>query len=325
LLRLSGSFYLAFSPLVREDQRAEWEEYSVKNQGWLQEGMDDSISDGETDQILPFIWKFGEDRAPERVNSTIGPNNVYSPFWQVAPPFPSSVNQDSFHIPGWPEVFEAMTKADTIVLSEAAIFGGPADDPFRWPQSFISAPIHETLERGSAVLPWHNYFYNIIPPGVCCLSVVVKNTCHQVFTYTVSGQNVAYVGPEDLHDRRYSHMDLSADFDALEELNGTDTCRYSLYVYPTQEFHETYTTDEPFRYTTTAVLIFVLTSTIFIVYDCLVRRKDNKVMDTAVNSTAIVTSLFPAQVRDRLIEDAVRRRNVAGKGNMKKRREASRL
>lgn len=38
----------------------------------------------------------------------------------------------------------------------------------------------------------------------------------------------------------------------------------------------------------------------FFMYDGLVSRRNKKVMSAAVRSTAIVTSLFPSQVRDRL-------------------------
>jgi hypothetical protein len=43
----------------------------------------------------------------------------------------------------------------------------------------------------------------------------------------------------------------------------------------------------------------VFTSLVFLLYDRLVERRQ-KVMSTAVQSSAIVSSLFPSQVRDRL-------------------------
>jgi hypothetical protein len=42
------------------------------------------------------------------------------------------------------------------------------------------------------------------------------------------------------------------------------------------------------------------TSLVFLLYDRLVERRQKKVMSTAVQSSAIVSSLFPSQVRDRL-------------------------
>jgi hypothetical protein len=42
-----------------------------------------------------------------------------------------------------------------------------------------------------------------------------------------------------------------------------------------------------------AVLIFVFTSLVFLLYDRLVERRQQKVMSTAMQSSAIVSSLFP--------------------------------
>jgi hypothetical protein len=46
----------------------------------------------------------------------------------------------------------------------------------------------------------------------------------------------------------------------------------------------------------------VFTSLVFLLYDRLVERRQKKVMSTAVQSSAIVSSLFPSQVRDRLFQ-----------------------
>jgi hypothetical protein len=46
-----------------------------------------------------------------------------------------------------------------------------------------------------------------------------------------------------------------------------------------------------------------LTTMVFVVYDCLVERRQTTVMTTATRSNAIVDSLFPANVRDRLMAE----------------------
>ena len=47
---------------------------------------------------------------------------------------------------------------------------------------------------------------------------------------------------------------------------------------------------------------FLFTSLIFLTYDRLVARRHHVVETQAVKSTAVVSSLFPEQVRDRLYE-----------------------
>ena len=83
---------------------------------------------------------------------------------------------------------------------------------------------------------------------------------------------------------------------------GTHECLYTYSIYPTQQFEDSYVNSFPV-YAMLAVLgIFILTSLIFIVYDVIVGRRYRRVEESATRTNAIVSSLFPAQVRDRLLE-----------------------
>jgi hypothetical protein len=77
-------------------------------------------------------------------------------------------------------------------------------------------------------------------------------------------------------------------------------CPFTLRAYPSDDMENVYTTSNPIIFTVAAVLIFAFSSLIFIAYDCMVERRQKLVMKTAVQSTAIVSSLFPSVVRDRL-------------------------
>jgi hypothetical protein len=63
-----------------------------------------------------------------------------------------------------------------------------------------------------------------------------------------------------------------------------------------------YQTNDPIIFTICAVLIFVFTSAVFLVYDRLVEKRQKTVMTTALHTSAIVSSLFPSTVRDRLFD-----------------------
>jgi len=56
-------------------------------------------------------------------------------------------------------------------------------------------------------------------------------------------------------------------------LSGASSREYKLTLYPTGEFFQTYSTDNPVVATTGAVVIVVVTSLIFLAYDFLVRRE----------------------------------------------------
>jgi hypothetical protein len=81
-----------------------------------------------------------------------------------------------------------------------------------------------------------------------------------------------------------------------------DTCPYFLRLYPSQTMQNDYQSNDPIIFTICAVLIFAFTSLVFLVYDRLVEKRQRTVMTTAVHTSAIVSSLFPSTVRDRLFE-----------------------
>ena len=324
LLELSGSNWIAFAPLVRPEQRAAWEEYAVKNQGWLRENFDGSVNTEYVQPpIAPYIWdrSKGFYGPPQPQGDPIG--EYYGPFWQITPPLSFTVNMDIFGVPDFDKVFDAMLKADTTVLSYTAGLERETYNSTRdWPFSYISSPIHSSLERGadvvgvfSAVLPWHSYFKAALPDDVGGIYVVVSNNCGQEFSYLVDSNGAVFIGPGDLHDTQYTDMELSIDFNVLEGLDGTAACMYTVHAYPSQEFHESYTTQAPRIYTISVVGIFLATTLAFVLYDCLVQKKDTKVMTSAENTNAIVASLFPAQVRDRLLEDAQQPKEKVTKDN----------
>jgi hypothetical protein len=63
-----------------------------------------------------------------------------------------------------------------------------------------------------------------------------------------------------------------------------------------------YETKNRIYFTTAVVAIFVFASFVFLLYDYLVERRQRVVLKKAVHSTAIVDSLFPSNVRDRLFD-----------------------
>ena len=71
----------------------------------------------------------------------------------------------------------------------------------------------------------------------------------------------------------------------------------------TSEFEAVYATNTPLIYAGVVALIFAFTSIIFIVYDCLVEKRQACVINTAARANTIVDSLFPAMVRERVFQN----------------------
>ena len=85
----------------------------------------------------------------------------------------------------------------------------------------------------------------------------------------------------------------------LEQEYGT----YTLVVYPSQETEDTYTTNRPVLYMLVTIAVFAATCLTFVAFSILVERRQKKVMGHAVISGAIVSSLFPERVKERLYKN----------------------
>jgi hypothetical protein len=57
---------------------------------------------------------------------------------------------------------------------------------------------------------WRDLITNILPPNSKGVIVVFENTCDQVFTYRIDGENAIYVGQGDQHDSKYDSLGVSS-------------------------------------------------------------------------------------------------------------------
>uniref|UniRef100_A0A7S3DSF0 Phosphodiesterase n=1 Tax=Entomoneis paludosa TaxID=265537 RepID=A0A7S3DSF0_9STRA len=155
---------------------------------------------------------------------------------------------------------------------------------------------------------WASYFENILPDNSRGVVVVLEN-CEGAFTYEINGAEVDLVGVGDQHDRKFTSDGRFGSFkDVLTVQDGSrqgmplnQVCPINIHVYPSQAFYDEHNSELPLIITISVGLIFVFTSIMFIIYDRLVERRQRLVMHRAKQTTDIVSSLFPANVRDRLI------------------------
>jgi hypothetical protein len=157
----------------------------------------------------------------------------------------------------------------------------------------------------------------ILPAEQDGLIVVVNNECGMPFTYQINGAESIYLGEGDLHDDEFSNYGLSVNFTDLrnfiigDKLDNFYTgiplassyCTYNMTVYPSEVMEEKYRSNDPIIFTYSVIAIFLLTSFCFLGYDKLVADRQQKVVQTAQQSNAIISSLFPSNIRDRLFVD----------------------
>jgi hypothetical protein len=124
----------------------------------------------------------------------------------------------------------------------------------------------------------------------------------------------------------FDYVDDTADDQKLNQYGGLPVslgyCSYTVTTYPCNEYgdhgdHADHVdhadqgghrrrgiiSNEPRDYTLIITSLFIFTALIFIGYDKLVAMRQRKVMQTAIQSTTIVSSLFPSSIRDRLMEE----------------------
>jgi hypothetical protein len=320
-LNISKSQLLSFAPVVSNLET--WSSYSVANQNWIQESYD---LRGDTTSPAPIVSEVYYRH--EKNGSKIAENSKveYIPLWQEAraPADTSSINFNLMSHAVFNRVFHLARQIKTAVLSEvfdpstllgeAALFKDNNGEVH--PESILVQPVFDGFDEeirsvvGAvvAVLPWDIYFQNLLHDGANGLVCVVRDTCGDVFSYRIDGPRATFLGNGDHHDSEYDSLEFAVLFAPFVDFSDADDdsvdahCEYSLHIYPTQDLEDEYHTSKPAVFTSVVVLVFLFTSLVFMTYDFLVQRRQVKVHTAAVKSNAIVSSLFPAEIRDRLFQ-----------------------
>jgi hypothetical protein len=173
-----------------------------------------------------------------------------------------------------------------------------------------NASEHRFVGMLVASIYWRDLMKDILAANSSTVIVVVTNPCNLPFTYQINGPQVQYLGVGDRHDKQYDNLLIQSPLRDLNAYSFRDSeytgapldpyCPFRLHVYPSNEMKDTYTSNNPTVFTVVAVMIFIFTSLVFLLYDFMVERRQKLVMKSAVRTNAIVSSLFPEAVRDRL-------------------------
>jgi class 3 adenylate cyclase len=160
---------------------------------------------------------------------------------------------------------------------------------------------------------WRLFFNDILADTARGIICVLENTRNQTFTYRIDDK-VTYLGNGDRHETKFKHMEkhsegAKAKWNLMETQSFTsvdvnlDYCSYKLRVYPSQDTQNQHVNIDPFWALTVVDAVFIFTALVFIFYTVAVKRLHKVVMDRAIASGAIVSSLFPSQVREQLYQE----------------------
>ena len=223
------------------------------------------------------------------------------------------------------ESFSTERFVDDILIEQSASYISGDPYGYLFYPVFNDIPVADsnittTVALLSATFLWKSYFQDFLSEengGIIC---VVNNTVKEVFTLQIDGGNVTFLGYEDLHDTSYDYLAISTNFSSDGGLSSftneegytgvpldTDHIFFTIYLFPSDAMKENYSSSTPTIVALSVVLFFALAGIIFCVYDYLVSRRQKKVMENAMKTHEIVSSLFPETVRDRIMQDAVER------------------
>eukprot|EP00934_Nitzschia_sp_Nitz4_P008759 Nitzschia sp. Nitz4//scaffold136_size62208//2//1935//NITZ4_006359-RA/size62208-augustus-gene-0.3-mRNA-1//-1//CDS//3329535591//8749//frame0 len=97
---------------------------------------------------------------------------------------------------------------------------------------------------------------------------------------------------QDLMEGSYSHPDFTTN---------TGHCRYSMRIYASDNFSSSLEKRIPMIFAIVVACFFGMVAAVFYTYDVFVQRRNEKLVNNAARSNAIVASLFPSNIRDRLL------------------------
>ena len=118
------------------------------------------------------------------------------------------------------------------------------------------------------------------------------------------GSRAKFLGDGDLHDPVYDNFNRTVDL-ALHTRSDFATtpghCMFEMTVYPSERFVKSYDSKTPEIFAAVVAFTFLLVALFFFFYDLMVQRRNQKLVENAARSHAIVTSMFPGIIRDRLL------------------------
>jgi len=257
----------------------------------------------------------------EQVPYKASPGEILAPAWQIAPTpgdDPKMVNYQLLADPVVANLVRIMKETRETVLSKALevenLFDHSYDADEKQekivPHSYVAEPVFDNFEPGArmvgfllALTSWRNMFNNILPEGASGILIVVNGNCGGQFTFELDGPTPVYLGKGDHHDPIFDAYKRSIMVEDYPQGIVEGMCYHEIDVYPSVTFHDSYRTSKPLVYTCTIVIAFLGTAVLFFFYDRLVTRHQQNASADAERTNAIVSSLFPANVRDRLYQD----------------------
>lgn len=148
----------------------------------------------------------------------------------------------------------------------------------------------------------------------------------ELVTDRINAFQARILGLGDLHDPNYDDTVVTVSLTDYLFPNSTSRvaghCEYTFKAYSSAEYEASAKSMMPLIITASAAVFFILQALTFLLYDCFVQRRNTIVTGAASQSHAILSSLFPSQVRDKLFEERAKLQEEALKKENERKRQA---
>ncbi|KAL7580174.1 hypothetical protein ACA910_012925 [Epithemia clementina (nom. ined.)] len=327
---MSDSSLVMFVPLFLKTLQSQWESYAQNNSGWIAEGLAVSgHSDKDPGPVPLFIHDVSVSEQGNRTTASL--DDQIAALWQTGPaPWNASVvNTNLLSDPIFNQVAADVVVNNVGFLSrihDSSLYGsitgsnqGHGERKLHalnpdTPRSFILDPVFRDLNDKKVVagfiymdIIWVHFFENMLAAGTGDIEVVLDDSCGSVYTILVQGLKAFIKGEGDLHDTAYDRLMKTSNFTQNASVIGGDKaisdCDYFLKIYPTGTLENQYSSKDPIIFAVVVAMIFVFTTAVFLVYDWAVQRRQWMIIRAARKTQAIVSSLFPKNVHERIMKD----------------------
>ena len=139
---------------------------------------------------------------------------------------------------------------------------------------------------------WDSFISQILPDYISGVDCVLTSGNSKFYTYRIGDGQAAFVGEGDHHDPAFSAHGKT--FEVIK-LVKSDVA-HSIIVYPTSEFYNQFHTNTPMYASLISVIVVVLTSLIFFVYDWRISR-DAREKDIIMNTKRLFVRYISHEIR----------------------------
>ncbi|CAJ1939564.1 unnamed protein product [Cylindrotheca closterium] len=338
ILKIAGTEAVTYFPIVTKGNQDAYLNYTGNNhERVIKEAH--MIENGNLDDLNPVGYKpFFTVGTKDGFVPDID-REVYYPMWQFSPPMFTygAVNWNAASVPDYADVFEALrtlksespiSKVRPYVTAglslsneeHAAMHSEIEGSSTAFPHSFVFTPIYlESEDTDSPIVAalassmgWDFSLQHLLPEGVIGIHAILKNSCGQSFSYEINGPDAFYLGDEDLHQTKYDEYERFVNLALYTHPDFETTqghCMYSMHLYPDNKFANLYLTPVPLLYTVCIAGSFAFMIAVFFVYNSFVHKRNETLVANAARSNAVITSLFPDNIRNKIIGDESCRKN----------------